>query len=103
MSGRAEEMSREWQHVLCPCPDRDHHRLRANSLSIFEDNSFNPIIVFVQGDESRLFAQCDAEQFRAFNQRRNHASAFDISRVGIEETIVKALRRKRRETFVHSG
>src|SRR5258708_5531611 len=100
MARRAEKLFCEWQQVRRPRDGRDHDGITAESLSIFQHNSTDAMIVFIERGELRLFAQFNPNRFRVFDECRNHATAFDITRVRIKEAVLKSIWSKRWKTLM---
>src|ERR1700694_4622142 len=99
MRGRTQKCLRERKQVRRPRAGRKYDCVSADSMSIFQDNAFNPSIAFIQGSELCL-APFNASRLRVFEEGRDNAAAFDVTGVGIEEAVLKSVRSKRRKTLV---
>ena len=100
MRGRTQESFREGKEMRCPGSGCDHDGVAANPMSIFQDNAMDPVIVFVERDELGALAQFHPARFRMFEESGDHATAFDVTGVGIEEAILKSFRCKRWKPLV---
>src|ERR1700730_7022792 len=102
VAGRSKEFFRKRKQIRSPGPGGHDPVIARNvasgasfTLSIFQDNAFNAIIVLIECRKLAALVQFDAERFRALDKRRNGASAFNVARVGIEEAVLKPFRIKR--------
>src|ERR1700724_3579066 len=100
MAGSVKKFSGERQQVWRPPTSRHDHGVAANSMSIFQHNSRDTIVMFIKPGELRAFAQIHPARSRIFDERRDNASTLGVACLWIKEAVMKAVFSKSRKALV---